>query len=310
MKRYVICTFVDTFEFPLREALRKQVWWKAQEKKKNFEVEIVVFHSCKKSIVYEGIKIHFVDKNRVSSYQIKADFIDYIISIVELRSIMAFLSNGEKTLTICDGYPLGENKTFLRKIVLKFLPYIFKDIYVFSDYQKSLLGISTIMKTSPLLPNIKKKKVKKYKNPTLLYMGHLSYFKGVDTLLASYKLLKEEIDNLDLIIANNMVRGDNKLLQEVEKLKQQYPNNIILKGVIDPIEELSKAWIYIYPFTKPGGTMSYALSLYESQQCGTPFIACNVGANEEFFGKDNLIQPNSVSEMINKIKEILQNEYS
>ena len=86
------------------------------------------------------------------------------------------------------------------------------------------------------------------------------------------------------------------------------PNDIIIKGLIDPEIELSKAWIYIYPFTKPGGTMSYALSLYESIECGTPFIACNVGANAEFFGNKNLISPDSVDEMVSKVKEIINND--
>jgi glycosyltransferase involved in cell wall biosynthesis len=138
-------------------------------------------------------------------------------------------------------------------------------------------------------------------------MGHISYFKGVDTLLEAYEILKLEIDNLDLVIANNMVRGDQELLNEVKKLQEKYPSNIIIKGVIDPIEELSKAWVYIYPFIKPGGTMSFALSLYESQECHTPYVACDIGANAEFFDISSLIQPNNTLEMVNKIKEKLLN---
>jgi len=245
MLKYTICTFVDTFEFPLREALRKQVWWRAKEKQKDFEVEIVVFHKDSKTIIQDGIKVKFLNKNKISSYGVKADYIDYITTIVELRSIMSIFSKGKKTLTICDGHPLGENKILLRKVIIKLLPYLFSRIYVFSNFQKKVLKLSTVEKVKPLLPIIKKQKIEKYKNPTLLYMGHISYFKGVDTLLKAFKKLKSEITNLDLVVANNMVRGDIKLLKEVDKLKETYPNDIIIKGLIDPEIELSKAWIYI-----------------------------------------------------------------
>jgi len=309
-KKYVICTFVDSFEFPLREALRKQVWWRAKEKQKDYEVEIIVYnHNTTKSIVKDDIKISFINKNEISQYKIVADYIDYITTIVELRSIFALKAKGYKTLTLCDGYPLGENKILLRKVIIQLLPYIFKKIYVFSNYQKKVLNLEQIELIKPLLPTIIKKNIEKYKEPTLLYMGHLSYFKGVDTLIEAYKILKNDIGNLNLIIANNMVRGDKKLLEEVQNLQQQFPENVSIKGVIDPIEELSKAWIYIYPFIKPGGTMSFALSLYESQQCNTPFIACDIGANAEFFGKTSLIKPHSIENMVQKVKEIMKNEY-
>lgn len=308
MKKYIICTFVDSFSFPLREALRKQVWWRALEKKNDFDVSVIVFDKKADTLIKDGIKIIFLDKNSLNSYNIKADYIDFITTIVELRSVCALLTKGKKTLTLCDGYPLGDTKVWARKIVVKLLPYLFSNIFVFSKYQKELLKLNEIEIIEPLLPKIEKTNLKKYENPTLLYMGHLSHFKGVKTLLDSFKLLKKEIKSLDLIIANNMVRGDNDLIQEVQALKEEYPRSIILKGIIDPIEELSKAWIYIYPFTKPGGTMSFALSLYESKKCNTPFIACDVGANKEFFGSENLIPPNSVKDMTKTIKKIL-NEY-
>ena len=308
-KKYIICTFVDSFQFPLREALRKQVWWRAKEKQKKYNVSIVVFGKKQDSIFQDGIKIDFVDKNKINSYKLEADFIDYITTIVELRIFLAFFSKGIKTLTICDGYPLGDSKILLRKIIIKMLPLLFSKIYVFSNYQKRVLGLPKIEKINPILPKINKLNLDKYKNPTLFYMGHISYFKGIDVLLEAYQVLKNEIPNLNLIIANNMVRGDKDLIEKVETLKKEYPDSIIIKGVINPYEELSKAWIYTYPFIKPGGTMAFALSLYESQQCGTPFIACNVGSNVEFFDKKNLINPENTEEMVEKIKEILKHEY-
>ena len=155
----------------------------------------------------------------------------------------------------------------------------------------------------PILPNIKVDSTfKRSSNPSLLYMGHLSYFKGVDTIILAFKKLIKEIPDLTLIIANNSIRGDKELIDEVSMLKKKYPANIIIKGIVDPIEELSRAWVYLYPFKDAIGTMAYALSLYEAEQCKTPYIACNVGANKEFFNNDYLINVNDEKEMVKKIK--------
>ena len=146
---------------------------------------------------------------------------------------------------------------------------------------------------------------KRADTPTLLYMGHLSYFKGVDTIINSFKEIINEFPNLMLIIANNSVRGDEDLINEVANLKQTYPNNITIKGIVDPIKELSEAWVYLYPFKKAIGTMSFALSLYEAEICKTPYITCDVGANKELFNPDNIIGVNDSIAMSNKIRQFI-----
>ena len=78
-----------------------------------------------------------------------------------------------------------------------------------------------------------------------------------------------------------------------------------MKGIVDPIEELTKAWIYLYPFKKPLGTMAYALSLYEAECCGIDYIACDVGANKEFFNRKNLIEVGNSDQMSSRIIQIL-----
>ena len=48
--------------------------------------------------------------------------------------------------------------------------------------------------------------------------------------------------------------------------------------------------------------MAYTLSLYEAEQCHTPYVACDVGANKEFFKTDFLINVDDEDEMVKKIK--------
>ena len=143
----------------------------------------------------------------------------------------------------------GTSFVFIRRLISKLVPFIYKKIIVFSSYQKERLNIKDVIIEKPILPKITvNKKHKRYLLPTLLYMGHLSYFKGVDTILESFKYLVNIIPNITLIIADNSIQQDLKLANEVRTLKNKYSKNIILKGIVDPIEELTKAWIYLYPF--------------------------------------------------------------
>ena len=132
-------------------------------------------------------------------------------------------------------------------------------------------------------------------------MGHISAIKGFDIIIPAIDRLLEEDKNITFTIANNMIHIEDKYQKAVKELKEKHPNQIVIKGIVNPIEELSKHWVYIYPFIKAYGTMSFPLSLYESLKCGTPFIACNVSANAEFFDTKYLIEP-SAEQLYNRIK--------
>ena len=306
MKTYKIVSVLESFEFPLHEATRKQVWWTAKKKQKEGNnVEILILSKINKSIEHENIKITYSSKWFLSMF-LKADRIHFITGSISVWLLLVVFCFGEKNLTLTDGDMFGYNKKWLRKQIVKVLPFIYNKIIVFSNFQKNRLKLNSVEVKFPLLPIIDVNPIfKRRKKPTLLYMGHLSYFKGVDTIIKSFKDLITDIPNLTLIIANNSIRGDQELILEVENLKQKYPNNIELKGIVDPIEELSKTWIYLYPFKEAIGTMSFALSLYEAEKCNTPYIACDVGANSEFFNKDYLIPVNDDKLMTLKIKKII-----
>ena len=306
MKKYTIVSRLESFDFPLFEATRKQVWWNAKKKRsEGFTVTIILLSDFNKSFVNEDIHIEFVNRWFWRPY-ITAEQIHFITGSVSIWLLMGMFFNGEKRITLTDGDMLGEKNIMLRRVMVKFLPKIYKEIIVYSNYQRNRLNIDRVVIKPPLLPIISiDSKIKKAVVPTLLYMGHLSYFKGVDTIINSFKEIINEFPNLILIIANNSVRGDEDLINEVTKLKQTYPNNLIIKGVVDPIKELSEAWVYLYPYKKAMGTMAFALSLYEAEICKIPYIACDVGANKEFFNSDNLISVNDSFAMSKKIRQFI-----
>ena len=306
MKSFVIVSRLESFEFPLREATRKQIWWNAKKRQKEgYLVSIILLSDFNKKYLMDDIQIEFVNRWFWKPF-LMANKIHFITGSVSIWILLGIFFKGEKKVTLTDGDMFGEKFIFIRRLISIFFPLIYKQIIVFSDYQSKRLNINKVKIIKPLLPTIKVDlNVNRSKSPTLLYMGHLSFFKGVDTIIESFKVLIKEIPDIKLIIANNSISGDDILINEVYKLKETYPENIIVKGIVDPLKELSKAWVYLYPFKKAMGTMAFALSLYEAESCGTPYIACDVGANKEFFNNEYLIKVNDSKSMTKKIKQFI-----
>lgn len=297
-----IVSFLDSFEFPLREATRKQVWWHAcAMSANNSKVTVYIVGPKGKSLIKDGINIKFIKLSEI--IHIKADKL-YCITGSVLLSFPIFLfkrvARNKSFITLTDGDMFGKTKRRLRKFTAKILPLMFGTVQVFSEYQKNRLRLSKISVIRPYLPDIKPMG-KKSLNPSILYMGHITAIKGFDFIIPAIKRLLNEDNKISFTIANNMIHVEEKYLKAIDDLKKLYPNQIINKGIIDPIEELSKHWVYIYPFTTAYGTMSFPLSLYESLKCGTPFVACNVSANAEFFDNKYLIEPNE-DDLYNRIK--------
>ena len=303
MKKIIIISRIESFDFPLYEATRKQIWWNAKKYiKKGFNVKIIILSNFEKNVVKDKIEISIVNRWRFIPL-IKAEKIIFICGSINIWILFCAYMKGKKNLILTDGDMYGAKNRFFRNFIKKFFPYIFNKIIVYSQYQRKKLNLKNTIIKKPLLPSLNlDKKFERYKRPTLLYMGHISYFKGVDTILKSYSLLIHEYPNINLIIANNSLLGDESLIKKVLELKKKYPNNIELKGVVNPLEELSRCWVYLYPFKQAMGTMSFALSLYESSICKTPYIACDVGANKEFFKKEYLINVNDHFKMYKMIK--------
>lgn len=306
MKKYVILSRLDSFDFPLYEATRKQVWWNAKKRKmEGYSVQIILLSNFSKSYIREDVEIKFVNR-WLWNPLVKASKIQFINGSICIWLLFAIFFRGCKSLILTDGDMFGNSQLMLRRLTAKLLPLMYSEVLVYSKYQKERLNINKVNLITPILPEITvNPNFKKAEDPTLLYMGHLSFFKGVDTILESFKQLIPQYPNIKLIIANNSLRGDQALIDEVSSLKENFPENIILKGIVDPIKELTEAWVYLYPFKKAIGTMSFALSLYEAEICDTPYIACRVGANGEFFNPKYLIPVNDSNEMTRLIKKVI-----
>lgn len=305
---YVIVSFIESFAFPVREATRKQIWWTAQKcKVEGYHVTIVILNNKAERINQDGVDIVFTD---VNTFVRDSDSINILHCIngsivpglLHLRRVKA----QQKLLTLTDGSMFWYDKLFLRKCIAFVLPIVFHKIYVYSNYQYNRLpnkkGVYII---KPILPSIKRKDVCKTDKPSVLYMGHITRMKGFDFIIPAMDRLLKSIPGLQFVICNNMISVEQSYIDRINNLRDRYPDQVILKGVVDPVEELSKAWVYIYPFIDDVGTMAFPLSLYEAQCCKTPFVACDVAANKEFFDSRYLIEPGSEEQLYDKIKQFI-----
>lgn len=305
MRKYCIVSFLDSFDFPLREATRKQVWWEAKNaKKQGKDVNIYIIDHDAESVVKDGITIKFVSAKNLCKSNLRADEVNYLTgSVIPNLLSIVFVKSKKKILTLTDGYMFGANKYWMRKTISKILPIFFDEICIYSRYQKQLLGYGKIV--SPHKPQLLIPDIPKSDYPSILYMGHISKSKGFDAIIIALSRLLGENSSYEFVIANNMIEVSKEYMDKVQMLIDKYPNQIIIKGIVNPLEELKRSWVYIYPFIEARGTMAFPLSLYEAEQCGTPFIACDISSNSEFFDKKNLIEPNNADQLYDRIKNFI-----
>lgn len=300
---YYIVSFLDSFEFPLREATRKEVWWEAEQRRdEGCDVTVFIAETPRNELVKEkdGIKLTAINPKQIPT--LRADVVHCLTGSVSIwLPLFRKVKAKKKILTLTDGWMLANSRIWLRKLVLRRVFKYFDTVEVYSEYQKRIINDDRVLIVKPHLPKLNIPYVEKAEKPTVLYMGHISKSKGFDAIIPAMRRLLSENPDVRFVVANNMIQGDGEYLDMVKALVNDFPEQVITKGVVNPLEELKKAWVYIYPFNTPMGTMAFALSLYEAEQCGTPFVACNVGGNAEFFDAKYLIEPGNENQLYDKI---------
>jgi glycosyltransferase involved in cell wall biosynthesis len=297
-----ITYYVHDLHFPVVEGVRKQAWWMAQEMQRlGHSVTILSTGHKKKKIIKDGVKIIYGNPFQIALAAKKTEIMHYISHPSPLLLPLLLMVKAKKhIMTLFDGNLNGfwkrEWDVLLSNVVRKKVTLI----TIQTEYQKRVLQKTRIKEIPrkvilPLIPHFKRTH-KRSKNPTLLFMSHLSSFKGIDEVLRAFKTIKQEIPHLKLVICNSGINKNNKKIQNTD---------IILKGKVNPEEELSKAWVYLYPIQKTQETFSIPLSLIEAAQVKTQFIGTNVGGIAEYFPPSNLIPPKNHILLAQKIKHCI-----
>lgn len=140
----------------------------------------------------------------------------------------------------------------------------------------------------------------------MLYIGRISWRKGLHVLLKSYYLVKDL--NIKLIIAGPRDKESlEKLLGLSKELKLD--KRVIFMNEVSEEEKyrlMSKSAFFIYPSIK-----DYTpITLLEAQALGNPVISTKVGAIPEIVKNGEtgiLVNPNNIEDLANAIKELALN---
>lgn len=299
-----ITYYVHDLRFPLREGYRKEAWFLAKEAKLNgYEVEILSSFKKRKVIIKDGIKI------RYGKWLIcKSNIIHYISQPTPFIIPSLLFSKAKKqVMSVFEGYLNGFWKRpwdfFLSWLVNKKIDIItLQTDFQIRLFKKTKLNVE-IKKIPPMIP-VLSCNIKKSKTPSLLFMSHMDPLKGINEVINAFLIVRKKIEGLKLIVADSGLTKKTRIFERIKKVNKE---DIILKTIVDPQEELSKAWIYLYPVQSAKETFSVPLSLIESIQVGTPYISTKVGGIPEYFDERSLVKPKNPLVLAEKIIEFIEN---
>ncbi len=155
-----------------------------------------------------------------------------------------------------------------------------------------------IKRFSPGKSNIKKKFEKQ---KIIVYFGRLHYQKNVDLLIKSFKLIKEKIDNVKLIIIGYGT--------DYDKLKKMSSSDkdIIMTGFISDenlIDYLRAADLVVFP--SRGENASF--TIMEAMACELPVISSDAGNAKKILGENRgiLLKEYTKEEIAEKCIDLLK----
>ena len=148
-----------------------------------------------------------------------------------------------------------------------------------------------------------KKTIKKFSNPTILYLGRIKKYKRVDLLVNIFQKIVEKVPKAHLIIAGWGTEAAN--LADLI-MKNPLRKKISLAGPVSDKDKkilLSKSWIFVNPSIGEG----WSMAVIEANLHGTPAISFDVpGLTESIqLGKTGLLAKNE-EDLVKKICEILK----
>ena len=125
--------------------------------------------------------------------------------------------------------------------------------------------------------------------PTLLYVGRLKRYKGIDLLFEVLARLQRRIPRVSLVIVG---RGSDEARLRRLAASTAVANRIRFLGYVSEREKvrwLRRAWVVVYPSPKEG----WGMTNVEAAACGTPVVASDAQGLRESVdeGKSGLLAP-------------------
>jgi len=142
------------------------------------------------------------------------------------------------------------------------------------------------------------------RNNILGYVGRLDKGKGVINLIKAFKLISNNIENIQLLII-----GDGPLFYELNNLvvNECLQDKIIFIGWVSP-EDVAKYLNKMKLMILPSYSEGLPVSILEAMACGTPVLATSVGGIPDII-KDGytgfILKNNTPEEIAKSIRNIL-----
>lgn len=113
---------------------------------------------------------------------------------------------------------------------------------------------------------------KKAKQPIVLYLGRLKYYKSLHVFILSASRIIEKYPDVQFVIA-----GDGEEREKLSQLTKQLnlESNITFLGKVSQEEKrdlMQKAWVFVNPSFMEG----WGITVLEANACGTPVVASDV----------------------------------
>ena len=319
MKSFLLVSFFEDFSFPLAEAGRKQTYLRARKiKLSGGDPSILIITPDEQAeFVQNDIPVQLITKKGLYRKRWLLREYDQIefwgtTGLVALK--VGMLSRaGKKIFVATDGGIVSTGpKSRLRRMITGWLTSYYDELVVFTDYQRQILAsaigdrnAAKIISAMPIVKPTPTSRIERAGRPTLLYMGHLSRYKGVDLLVKLFEDLLPEWPDLKLVICHNGLVYDEQCDQLVRDAARTYTDGIEIKGKVNPFEELASAHILVHPTRQHSGTFAFPLALWEAMATGTPFISTRLEGLTEFFDKEFLAPKDDYDSLLSMTRGML-----
>ncbi|QZT36390.1 glycosyltransferase [Halosquirtibacter xylanolyticus] len=138
----------------------------------------------------------------------------------------------------------------------------------------------------------------------ILYLGRLSYYKGIDILLKAYD---KSVTSLKLVIVGD---GESSIVDLVNEYREQFPDKIIFKNFFVTEEEkwemIKNCSFFVFPSVQP--SEAFGIIQLEAMICSKPVINTNLPTGVPFVSLDKItgitVEPNNVDELSKAIDKL------
>ena len=139
----------------------------------------------------------------------------------------------------------------------------------------------------------------------VLFVGNLSYSKGIDLFLGALEDLKDQIPNLKVVLTTEHSLSKRAVREEQMEDKIKSLGNLIRRySIVSNMDELMGiSNISIFPFRNTDGPSDYPIAMLESMATGTPSIGTNIGGIPEIInnGQTGFIVKPEIKDIAKKL---------